>query len=153
ARKDQGVGVPVPANHLAGGGEHDGGTGMAGFDETVSLHHGEFDGILNGESLRHTPSVSPLPGVTRMARGDARHPGRWQTDGMTDHVLGTHRYALTATWTGNTGTGTSGYRDYRRDVTLEVEGKPPILASSDKSFRGDASRWNPEDLLLAALSE
>ena len=67
--------------------------------------------------------------------------------------LGEHRYALTSTCTGNSGTGTSGYREYRRDVTLEVEGKPEILASADKPFRGDPSRWNPEDLLLASLSE
>lgn len=67
--------------------------------------------------------------------------------------LGEHRYALTATWDGNLGSGTSGYRDYSRDVTLCVEGKPDILASADKPFRGDPGRWNPEDLLLAALSE
>ena len=72
---------------------------------------------------------------------------------MAQNALGDHRYALTSTWTGNLGTGTSGYRDYRRDVTLEVDGKPTILASSDKPFRGDPSRWNPEDLLLASLSE
>ncbi|MEE6389571.1 MULTISPECIES: OsmC family protein [Microbacterium] len=71
----------------------------------------------------------------------------------TPRPLGEHRYALTSTWTGNTGSGTSGYRDYRRDVTIEVEGKPELLASSDKPFRGDPSRWNPEDLLLASLSE
>lgn len=68
-------------------------------------------------------------------------------------TLGEHRYALTSTWTGNTGTGTTGYRDYRRDVTIEIEGKPDLFASADKPFRGDASRWNPEDLLLASLSE
>ncbi|NYF27921.1 MULTISPECIES: OsmC family protein [unclassified Microbacterium] len=68
-------------------------------------------------------------------------------------TLGEHRYALTSTWTGNTGAGTTGYRDYRRDVTIEIEGKPDLLASADKPFRGDASRWNPEDLLLASLSE
>ncbi|WP_341975175.1 OsmC family protein [Microbacterium sp. LTA6] len=67
--------------------------------------------------------------------------------------LGEHHYELTATWTGNLGSGTSGYRDYRRDVTLDVAGKPGILASSDKPFRGDTARWNPEDLLLASLSE
>lgn len=79
----------------------------------------------------------------------------WQTVGMADRPapLGEHRYSLTSTWTGNSGTGTSGYRDYRRDVTLEVEGKPDVLASADKPFRGDPSRWNPEDLLLASLSE
>ncbi|MDA4893764.1 OsmC family protein [Microbacterium resistens] len=67
--------------------------------------------------------------------------------------IGTHGYALTTTWTGNRGTGTSGYRDYARDVTISITGKPDLLASSDKPFRGDPSRWNPEDLLLAALSE
>lgn len=74
-------------------------------------------------------------------------------DQSTLRALREHRYALTSTWTGNTGRGTSGYRDYRRDVTIEVEGKPELLASSDKPFRGDPSRWNPEDLLLASLSE
>lgn len=68
-------------------------------------------------------------------------------------MIGEHHYALTATWTGNRGSGTSGYRDYDRSVTIEVAGKPDLLASSDKPFRGDPTRWNPEDLLLAALSE
>lgn len=71
----------------------------------------------------------------------------------TSHALGDHHYALTSTWTGNTGSGTSGYRDYRRDVTIEVQGKPDLLASADKPFRGDPARWNPEDMLLASLSE
>lgn len=67
--------------------------------------------------------------------------------------LGEHHYELTSTWTGNRGTGTSGYREYARDVTIAVDGKPELLASSDKPFRGDPERWNPEDLLLASLSE
>lgn len=67
--------------------------------------------------------------------------------------LGEHRYELTSTWTGNRGTGTSGYRDYARDVTVQVHGKPDLLASADRPFRGDSSRWNPEDMLIAALSE
>ncbi|WP_344068463.1 OsmC family protein [Microbacterium sediminicola] len=68
-------------------------------------------------------------------------------------MWGEHAYAVTATWTGNRGTGTSGYRDYDRSVTLESNGKPAVLASADKPFRGDPTRWNPEDMLLAALSE
>ena len=68
-------------------------------------------------------------------------------------TLGEHRYALTATWHGDLGTGTSGYREYSRDVTLSVDGKPDVLASADKPFRGDPGRWNPEEMLLAALSE
>lgn len=67
--------------------------------------------------------------------------------------MSSHRYALTTTWTGDRGTGTSGYREYGRDVTIRVDGKPEILASADRPFRGDPVRWNPEDMLLAALSE
>ncbi|MEC8763320.1 MAG: OsmC family protein [Actinomycetota bacterium] len=68
-------------------------------------------------------------------------------------MLGEHDYIVRAEWTGNRGVGTAGYRDYARDVTLRIEGKPDLLASSDKPFRGDPSRWNPEDLLVASLSE
>ena len=67
--------------------------------------------------------------------------------------LGEHHYELTSTWTGNQGGGTSGYREYARDVTIEIDGKPELLASADRPFRGDPTRWNPEDLLLASLSE
>jgi organic hydroperoxide reductase OsmC/OhrA len=63
-----------------------------------------------------------------------------------------HRYALELTWQGNRGRGTSGYRDYGRQVLLRAAGKPDLLGSADTPFRGDADRWNPEELLLAALS-
>lgn len=64
-----------------------------------------------------------------------------------------HHYRLSATWTGNRGSGTSGYRDYDRSVTLTIPGKPELLASADYPFRGDRARWNPEDLLVAALAQ
>lgn len=67
--------------------------------------------------------------------------------------IGGHHYALTVTWTGDRGSGTSGYRDYSRDVTLRVQGKPELLGSADRPFRGDAARWNPEDMLLGALAQ
>lgn len=65
----------------------------------------------------------------------------------------THSYATTVTWTGNKGTGTSGYRDFSRDHEISADGKPVLLGSSDPAFRGDPSRYNPEELLVAALSE
>jgi len=68
-------------------------------------------------------------------------------------MLGEHRYALRTTWTGDRGSGTSGYRDYDRSCTIQIDGKPDLAASADKPFRGDPTRWNTEDLLLAALSE
>ncbi|HWU22871.1 MAG TPA: OsmC family protein [Nocardioides sp.] len=67
---------------------------------------------------------------------------------MTDH-----RYTLAVTWQGNRGSGTSGYRDYARDVLVRAAGKPDLLASADPTFRGDAGRWNPEELLVVALSQ
>src|SRR5450755_1012214 len=64
-----------------------------------------------------------------------------------------HRYRTTTTWTGNLGTGTSHYRAYARDYEIVAPGKSsPVLGSSDPAFRGDASRYNPEDLLVASLS-
>jgi organic hydroperoxide reductase OsmC/OhrA len=63
-----------------------------------------------------------------------------------------HRYRVDVDWTGNLGTGTDGYRNYSRDHTIRIEGKPVLAGSSDPAFRGDAARHNPEDMLLAALS-
>jgi organic hydroperoxide reductase OsmC/OhrA len=68
-------------------------------------------------------------------------------------VIGEHRYAVQVAWRGNRGTGTSGYREYGREHTISATGKPAIEASADRSFHGNADRWNPEELLLAALSE
>jgi organic hydroperoxide reductase OsmC/OhrA len=64
-----------------------------------------------------------------------------------------HSFAVSVEWTGNRGSGTSDYRGYGRDNTLSVQGKPPILGSAARVFHGDASRWNPEEALIAALVE
>ncbi|HMQ46399.1 MAG TPA: OsmC family protein [Saprospiraceae bacterium] len=64
----------------------------------------------------------------------------------------THHYQVQLEWTGNRGEGTSGYRAYDRDHILSAAGKPPIPGSSDPAFRGDRSRYNPEEMLVAALS-
>jgi len=63
-----------------------------------------------------------------------------------------HTYQVHVKWTGNEGEGTKGYKNYRRDLTIESPGKPIIPGSSDPAFRGDPSRYNPEDLLVASLS-
>jgi organic hydroperoxide reductase OsmC/OhrA len=68
-------------------------------------------------------------------------------------VAKTHHYAVAVKWTGNTGTGTSGYRNYERRYDIIGEGRKPIIpGSSDPAFRGDPARWNPEELLVASLS-
>jgi organic hydroperoxide reductase OsmC/OhrA len=63
-----------------------------------------------------------------------------------------HSYDIDLTWTGNRGTGTSAYRAYSRDHEIHIAGKPTIPGSSDPAFRGDRARYNPEELLVAALS-
>jgi organic hydroperoxide reductase OsmC/OhrA len=67
-------------------------------------------------------------------------------------AYGEHRYKVTVEWIGNKGTGTSGYRDYSRDHVIRSGSKPDIAGSSDAAFLGDAARWNPEDLVVAATS-
>ena len=80
-------------------------------------------------------------------------------------MIRTHSYDVTVAWTGNRGSGTSGYREYDRDHEVTVSGagdgdragdagRPqPIAGSSDSAFRGDPGRWNPEQLLTAALAQ
>jgi organic hydroperoxide reductase OsmC/OhrA len=65
----------------------------------------------------------------------------------------THHFQTTTTWTGNLGTGTSAYRDYSRDHEVTGPSKASAIAgSSQPVFRGDPTRYNPEELLLAALA-
>ncbi|MFG1781461.1 OsmC family protein [Rhodococcus oryzae] len=64
-----------------------------------------------------------------------------------------HHYELTVTWTGNHGTGTNDLRAYGREHLVTADGKPDLSGSSDPAFLGDPTRWNPEELLVAALSQ
>lgn len=63
-----------------------------------------------------------------------------------------HRYAVDVVWTGNRGDGTRTYGGYGREHEVRVAGKPVIAGSSDAAFRGDGSKHNPEDMLVASLS-
>ncbi len=63
-----------------------------------------------------------------------------------------HHYRIVNEWTGNRGLGTTGYRDYSRDHVISVEDKGDIPGSSDPAFLGDATRHNPEELLVASIS-
>jgi organic hydroperoxide reductase OsmC/OhrA len=59
-----------------------------------------------------------------------------------------HHYAVTVEWHG----ATTGYRDYSRDHQIRAADHADIAGSSDPAFRGDPTRWNPEQLLLASIS-
>ncbi len=64
----------------------------------------------------------------------------------------THEYQTLVEWTGNEGSGTTDYRSYNRNHRIICEGKAAISGSSDPAFRGDASRHNPEELLVASIA-
>ena len=69
-------------------------------------------------------------------------------------MLGEHRYDVEVEWLGDRGEGTSHYRAYGRRHVVRAAGKTHhIDGSSDRAFHGDRERWNPEELLLAALSQ
>jgi organic hydroperoxide reductase OsmC/OhrA len=64
-----------------------------------------------------------------------------------------HHYQMELRWTGDNGTGTSGNSAYRREHEIWAPGKlTSIPGSSDAHFRGDGSRYNPEEMLVASLS-
>ncbi|MGD2052287.1 MAG: OsmC family peroxiredoxin, partial [Acidimicrobiia bacterium] len=64
-----------------------------------------------------------------------------------------HHYAIAVEWTGNDGAGTTSYRSYRRDHVVRAPGKPDLPGSAEPVFRGDPSRYNPEELLVASTSQ
>ncbi len=63
-----------------------------------------------------------------------------------------HNYIVNVRWTGNLGSGTDHYTHYSRNHDISVAGKATLHASADTPFRGEADKYNPEDMLLSALS-
>lgn len=64
-----------------------------------------------------------------------------------------HHFLASLAWTGNRGTGTSGPRAFGREHVISVDGKPDIQGSAARVFHGDLDRWNPEEMLIAALAQ
>ena len=63
-----------------------------------------------------------------------------------------HTYKIDLEWTGNKGTGTSAYNAFDRNGIARAPGKADIAVSADPAFRGDAAKWNPEELLVVSLA-
>ena len=68
-------------------------------------------------------------------------------------VKNAHEFAVSVEWTGNRGEGTRSARGFGREHRVSAAGKPALEASSARVFHGDAARWNPEEELIAALSQ
>ncbi|MBS1766517.1 MAG: OsmC family protein [Acidobacteria bacterium] len=58
-----------------------------------------------------------------------------------------HTYPFSITWTGDTMA-----ESYTRDAVAAASGKVSLPLSSAAEYAGSAERWNPEDLLGAALA-
>lgn len=63
-----------------------------------------------------------------------------------------HNYNLAIKCTGNKENGTMSYLAYERSYIVMAENKKDILCSSDPSFRGDKTKYNPEELSVASIS-
>ena len=63
-----------------------------------------------------------------------------------------HHYALSLDWVGAEKGPVRGFKSYDRTYRITMDGKPPLTGSADPAFLGDAALYNPEDLLVAALS-
>lgn len=75
-----------------------------------------------------------------------------QKNAIQEEMTKSHLYKTTIHWKGNTGKGTLDYQSYSRNHDVSVNGKPVLPGSSDAAFRGDKSRYTPEDLLVSSLS-
>lgn len=63
-----------------------------------------------------------------------------------------HEFSLRAEWAADAARPHP-HRGFSRDVVIQADGPGELLGSAATPFHGDASRWNPEELLLAALVE
>lgn len=64
-----------------------------------------------------------------------------------------HNYHVKVQWTGNEGFGTKSYKSYNRNHEIVIDEKyDTIKGSSDPSFMGEPTRYNPEELFLSSLS-
>lgn len=62
-------------------------------------------------------------------------------------------YTVTVDWTGADQSGTSSYTAYSRDHEVRVEGKPALLATSDRRVVTDVSRYRAEELFVGSVSQ
>jgi organic hydroperoxide reductase OsmC/OhrA len=63
-----------------------------------------------------------------------------------------HHYEARVTWSGAQEGPTANYAGYSREWLAEIPARPPLRGSADAAFRGDMTLYNPEDLLVVALS-
>lgn len=63
-----------------------------------------------------------------------------------------HLFECKLVWTGAQKGSTVNYDTYSREYRVDISGKPSMMGSAAPAFKGDPSVYNPEDMLMAALS-
>ena len=63
-----------------------------------------------------------------------------------------HEFQATIRWTGAGEAGTRDYKSYDRSYDVVIEGKPVVAGTAAPEYRGDPTRHNPEDMLVASSS-
>jgi len=63
-----------------------------------------------------------------------------------------HTYSLEIRWNGSSAQPTLNYSSYTRDHQIEAPKKAIIEGSADPHFRGDPTKYNPEELFLSSIS-
>lgn len=66
--------------------------------------------------------------------------------------MSAHHYAARLVWTGARQGPTTTYQSYSREYEFQCNGKAAISGSADPLYRGDPTLYNPEELVVAALS-
>ena len=62
----------------------------------------------------------------------------------------TFNYSLSLAWTGSMNTANA--KEYDRSYAITHQNKADIPGSADPLFKGDKTKWNPEEMILASLS-
>ncbi len=73
----------------------------------------------------------------------------WKNGGLMNKK---HFYETSILWTGNKGTGTSGYNGYDRSYDVKSTDKVALQCSADPVYLGDPQKYNPEELLVASVA-
>jgi organic hydroperoxide reductase OsmC/OhrA len=69
-----------------------------------------------------------------------------------DNSMAEAHYHAKLVWSGGALGPTKSVETYSREFRAEFEGKPSMRGSADPAFHGDPALYNPEDLLVGALS-
>jgi organic hydroperoxide reductase OsmC/OhrA/predicted enzyme related to lactoylglutathione lyase len=107
-------------------------------DET---QYGRFGWLMDPEGNRIELWQPPAHGLPGSAPADAS--ARTHRE---------HHYRASVAWTGAVAGATTSYQSYSREYEFWCGDKPHVRGSADAAFRGDATLYNPEELLVVALS-